>query len=217
MTILQFQELYFIAQGKDFDFDKSVKMAGVMSGKTPDEVDKMPMKRFNSLCAKIQKQFEVFNKDLKTGKPIRYAVVKGRFYQFNYTHKDINAGKYVEALTFGQDTVTNLHKIMATIATPMKLSGIKLVPTKRLHEDIAKDMESLNFMAAYQAAVFFYTLYNVSMQIIQPYLVSEAVTKGMRREEVEATLTNLTQIMDGFTMPNWSQNLKGYALNRFGV
>lgn len=216
MTILQFQELYFIAQGKDFDFDKSVKMAGVLTGKTPDQVDKMPMKRFNALCTKINKEFEIFNRDLKTGKPIRYAWINGHAYQFNYTHKDINAAKYVEALTFGKDTVANLHKIMATIATPMKLRGIKLVPTKRLHEDIAKDMEKLNFTAAYQAAVFFYTLYNVSMQIIQPYLLKEAVSKGMKKEEVEQTLMNLTKILDGFTMPNWYQNLKGYALSRFG-
>jgi hypothetical protein len=216
MTILQFQELYYIAQGKDIDIDKSIKMVGVITGQTPAQVEKMPMAKFNRICANITKSFEHLSSHLLKTKPQSIVFVKGRFYRLHYRidREPINAGKYVEAVTFGKDVVENLHKIMATIATPITWRGKEY---SRPHEDIAKDFESMDFKAAYHAAVFFYTHYRVSMQIIQPYLVKELVAKGQSREEVEVILNNSLTILDGFTMPKWSLNLRQYLLNRYGA
>ena len=60
MKVKQFQELYFISKGEDIDFDKSIKMVGVITGKVPDQVEAMKMKAFNKECAKIVKAFEIF-------------------------------------------------------------------------------------------------------------------------------------------------------------
>jgi hypothetical protein len=75
----------------------------------------------------------------------------------------------------------------------------------------------MDFEVAYHAAVFFYTLFNVSMQVIQPYLISEMIAKGIKKEEAMEILTTSQSILDGFIMPRWSQISKEYLLNRFGV
>lgn len=215
MTIKQFQELYFIAQNKEYDFDKSIKMVGVITGQTPEQIETMPMGKFNKVCQRIQKQFYVFDKNLLKGKPKKLVMVNGRFYRINYKvdKKPITAGKYVEVLTFGTSIVENLHKVMASIVTPVTFMG---KPYHREHDEIASDMESVNFEAAYHAAVFFYTQYKVSMQLIQPYLVKELTPMGVEKEAVIQTLSNLQNILDGFTMPKWSLNTRAYLLNRFG-
>lgn len=215
MTIKQFQELYFIAQNKEYDFDKSIKMVGVITGQTPEQIETMPMGKFNKVCQRIQKQFYVFDKNLLKGKPKKLVMVNGRFYRINYKvdKKPITAGKYVEVLTFGTSIVENLHKVMASIVTPVTFMG---KPYYREHNEIASDMESVNFEAAYHAAVFFYTQYKVSMQLIQPYLVKELTPMGVEKEAVIQTLSNLQSILDGFTMPKWSLNTRAYLLNRFG-
>jgi len=216
MTILQFQQLYFIAQGTEIDFDKSIKMVGVVTGQTPEQVEKMPMAKFNKLCRRITKAFQIFNKKLLNSKPSSLVVCKGRIYQLNYQvdRMPINAARYVEAITFGKDVIENLHKIMATIATPVTWRGKNYT---RPHADIANDFESMDFEAAYHAAVFFYTQYRVSMQIIQPFLVKELTAKGANREQAEEILNNSLAILDGFIMPKWSLNLRQYLLNRYGT
>lgn len=216
MTIKEFQELYYIAQSKEYDFDKSIKMVGVVTNKTPEQIEAMPMAKFNHICKRIQKQFEILDQNLIKGKLRKLLYINGRIYRINYRvdKKPFNAGKYVEVITFGKDVVQNLHKIMASIVTPINFFG-KAYDID--HEDIAKDMESINFRAAYHAAVFFYTQFSVSMQLIQPYLEKELKAKGVNKTQMEATLSNFINTLDGFTTPKWSQNLKAYLLNRFGA
>lgn len=221
MTILQFQELYYIGQSKDMDMDKSIKMVGVVTGLTPDQVDKIPMAKFNKICAKISDSFSVFDQKLLNTTPVKFVRSNGRTYRLHYRidRYPINAGRYVEVIEFGKDVVNNLHKIMASIAEPVKWSWRKMdfVPYKRDHSDISTDMEGVYFKAAYHAAVFFYTHYQVSMILIRPYLVKELMKKGIQKEEAVRTLTNLSTILDGFIMPKWSLNLKQYLLNRYGT
>jgi len=212
MKVKQFQELYFISKGEDIDFDKSIKMVGVLTGKTPEQVETMPMKKFNKQCATIVKAFEIFGKELIKGKPSKYLFVNGRIYRLNYDLQ--KASKYVEGITFAKDIINDIHKLLATIAEPINWRG-KVY--HREHADIAKDMENVDFEAAYHAAVFFYLQYQILMQVIQPYLVQEATKKGMAKETVTEALVNFNSLLGGFTMPTWSQNLKEYLLLRFGI
>ena len=214
MTIKTFQELHYIATGEDSDFDKSVKMVACLTGITPDKVDAMPMRKFNYYCRQIAKKFEVIAGKMHKGKPRNWVFVRGRLYRLQYDARKINAGKYVEALTFNNDVVQNLHKIMATIAVPVNWRG-KVV--QRNHDLIAADMEHLDFEVAYQCAVFFYLLYRVSMKVSLPYLVQQAVRQGADRQMTERALTDFISITDGFAMPNWYQTSREYLSNRFGL
>jgi hypothetical protein len=213
MTIKQFQELYYVATSDDMDFDKSIKMVGIVTGKTPEQVERMSMIKFNFLCGMVHRQFKIFEKDLMKGKPKKIVRVGKRFYKINYDVTKCKSSTYVEVSTFSTDIIQNLHKIMASIVTPVKFKWGKWVE----HEELASDLEQMDFEVAYHAAVFFYTLFNVSMQVIQPYLINEMMKKGIAKEEATEMLTNSQSILDGFIMPRWSLTSKEYLLNRFGI
>lgn len=213
MTIKQFQELYYVATSEDMDLDKSIKMVGIVTGKTPEQVEKMSMRKFNILCGAVHNHFKIFEKDLLKGKPKKIVRVGKRFYRINYDVTKCKSSTYVEVSTFSTDIIQNLHKIMASIVTPVKFKWGKWVE----HEDLASDLEQMDFEVAYHAAVFFYTLFNASMQVIQPYLINEMKKKGISKEEATEILTNSQSILDGFLMPRWSQTSKEYLLNRFGI
>lgn len=213
MTIKQFQELYYVATSEDMDLDKSIKMVGIVTGKTPEQVEKMSMRKFNILCGAVHNHFKIFEKDLLKGKPKKIVRVGKRFYRINYDVTKCKSSTYVEVSTFSTDIIQNLHKIMASIVTPVKFKWGKWVE----HEELASDLEQMDFEVAYHAAVFFYTLFNVSMQVIQPYLINELKKKGISKEEATEILTNSQSILDGFIMPRWSQTSKEYLLNRFGI
>ena len=213
MTIKQFQELYYVATSEDMDLDKSIKMVGIVTGKTPEQVEKMSMRKFNILCGAVHNHFKIFEKDLLKGKPKKIVRVGKRFYRINYDVTKCKSSTYVEVSTFSTDIIQNLHKIMASIVTPVKFKWGKWVE----HEELASDLEQMDFEVAYHAAVFFYTLFNVSMQVIQPYLINEMMKKGIAKEEATEMLTNSQSILDGFIMPRWSQTSKQYLYNRFGI
>ena len=213
MTIKQFQELYYVATSEDMDLDKSIKMVGIVTGKTPEQVEKMSMRKFNILCGAVHNHFKIFEKDLLKGKPKKIVRVGKRFYRINYDVTKCKSSTYVEVSTFSTDIIQNLHKIMASIVTPVKFKWGKWVE----HEELASDLEQMDFEVAYHAAVFFYTLFNASMQVIQPYLVNEMIKKGIAKEKAEKILMNSQSILDGFTMPRWSQTSREYLLNRFGI
>jgi hypothetical protein len=215
MTIKQFQELYYVATSTDIDLDKSIKMVGIVTNKTPEQVETMSMIRFNLLCAKVHNEFKIFERDLLKSKPRKIVRVGKHFYRINYDVTKAKASTYVEVATFSADIIQNLHKVMASIVTPIKFRWGKWVEID--HENMSKEMESMDFEAAYHAAVFFYTLFNVSMKVIQPYLVSEMIKKGVTKEKAMEVLTNSQSILDGFIMPRWSQTSKGYLYNRFGI
>jgi len=219
MTIKQFQELYYISESKENEFDKSIQMVGCVLGMTPDRVEKMNMVKFNLICARIQKQFDTLTNGLNKGKPVKIIRCKGRTYKINYEVPTIKAGKYVEVLTFSNDIINSLHKIMASIVEPVKWDwrSFQYIPYQREHIDIATDFEELNFDVAYQAAVFFCTLYKPLMQVSQPYLIQQAVKAGANREEVTLLLNNSIALLDGSQMPKWSQTLSKYVYNRFGI
>ena len=213
MTIKQFQELYYVATSDDMDFDKSIKMVGIVTGKTPEQVERMSMIKFNFLCGMVHRQFKIFEKDLMKGKPKKIFRVGKRFYRINYDVTKCKSSTYVEVSTFSTDIIQNLHKIMASIVTPVKFKWGRWVE----HEELASDLEQMDFEVAYHAAVFFYTLFNVSMRVIQPYLVSEMTKKGIAKEKAEEILMTSQNILDGFIMPRWSLTSKEYLLNRFGI
>jgi hypothetical protein len=213
MTIKQFQELYYVATSEDMDLDKSIKMVGIVTGKTPEQVEKMSMRKFNILCGAVHNHFKIFEKDLLKGKPKKIVRVGKRFYRINYDVTKCKSSTYVEVSTFSTDIIQNLHKIMASIVTPVRFKWGRWVE----HEELAADLEQMDFEVAYHAAVFFYTLFNVSMQVIQPYLISEMKKKGIGKEQATEILTTSQNILDGFIMPKWSQISKEYLLNRFGI
>ena len=213
MTVKQFQELYFIAQQKTDDpltnLENETKMISILKGIPVEKVDQLSISKFNRIRRQIHKSFDLLNQRFNQGKPRKLVFVNGRIYRINYDVKAIAASKFVESLTYGNKIVDNLHKILATIAEPVNIFGR---PYKRTHEERANDMERMDFEDAYHAAVFFYLLYRVCLNVSLPSLARKAKDKN-----AAPLLKTLLHILDGFQMPRWSVNLREYLLSRFGI
>lgn len=207
LTIKQFQQINNINKFEIDDLDKSIMFVQVLTGKSEFEVNQMKVKKFNKLCADVLKAFESMMVDLKKDKPKNLIKANGTWYWINYDIAKLDAGRYVETATFGVDLLDNLHKLMATMVVPMKWSwkGLKHVEYDAMnHEKIAEDMLQADFTHCYHAAVFFYALFKNSIISLESYLESQT----QKKEELKRAMMNFKNLSDGFTMPNWYQNLK---------
>lgn len=206
ITIKTFQNLFSIQNSTMDELDKSILLVQTLTGKSQFEIEKMKVKKFNKICAKINKVFENLSTEMTEGKPKNFIKANGNWYFINYDVSELTSGRYVETATFGNDVIGNLHKLMATMVNPVKLTwkGFKVLPydaTK--HSKVSEDMLQADFTVAYQANVFFYALFNHSILNLKDFL--EANVKD--KESVKLLLMNFKEVMDGFTMPNWCKNL----------
>lgn len=201
LSIQKFQELYIISQTEMDDTDKAIRLVQVVTGKTQEEVEEMPLPQFNSLCGEINKLF-----DFSNGKPTRTIRVGKNFYRVHLDINNLNAGRYVEVVKFSKHTIPNLHKIMASIVQPCTWYGRLLPYQANKHEQYADDMLQADFHTAYHSAVFFYALFSNLMRSSQAYLKAEAVKKGAKPEHVEQVLRDSQNILDGFILPKWLRN-----------
>jgi hypothetical protein len=207
LTIKQFQQINHINKLEIDDLDKSIMFVQVLTGKSEFEVNQMKVKKFNKLCSDVLKAFESMMVDLKKDKPTNLIKANGTWYWINYDVSKLDAGRYVETATFGVDLLDNLHKLMATMVVPMKWTwkGLKPIQYDAMnHEKVAEDMLQADFTHCYHASVFFYALFKNSIISLESYLESQTEKK----EELKRAMMNFKNLSDGFTMPNWYQNLK---------
>jgi len=209
VTISKFQELYKISLMDINEAEKSALLVQEFTGLSNAQVNKMPLKKFNTLCAKINKKFEAYGVELDNKKPQKYVAVKGRLYLLEYdlAKPPMNAGRYVELATYSEDVICNLNKIMATMCTPLKFTIKGLKRKEKNHRQVAEDMLDIDFEVAYQACVFFYAVFSKSIQASVTYFKTIATDTA----KVEEVLTNLAEFTDGFITAKWYRNLKVLA------
>jgi hypothetical protein len=209
VTISKFQELYKISLMDINEAEKSALLIQEFTGMSEAQVNKMPLKKFNSLCKSINEKFEAYGKELDEKKPQKYVAVKGRLYLLEYdlAKPPMNAGRYVELATYSDDVIGNLHKIMATMCTPLKFTFKGLKRKEKNHRQVAEDMLDIDFEVAYHSAVFFYAVFSKSIQASSIYFKTIATDSA----KVDKVLTNLAEFTDGFITAKWYQNLKALA------
>ncbi len=206
VTISKFQELYKISLMEINEAEKSALLVQEFTGLSEEQVNKMPLKKFNSLCKSINEKFEKYGKELDDKKPSKYVAIKGRLYLLEYdlAKPPMNAGKYVELATYSEDVIGNLHKIMATMCTPLKFTLKGLKRKEKNHKQVANDMLDIDFEVAYHSAVFFYAVFSKSITASVTYFKTIATETA----KVEQVLTNLAEFTDGFITAKWYRNLK---------
>jgi len=206
VTISKFQELYKISLMDINEAEKSALLVQEFTGLNESQVNKMPLKKFNTLCAKINKKFEAYGVELDNKKPSKYVAVKGRLYLLEYdlAKPPMNAGRYVELATYSEDVIGNLHKIMATMCTPLKFTLKGLKRKEKNHRQVAEDMLDIDFEVAYHACVFFYAVFSKSIQASASYFKTIATETA----KVDEVMRNLAEFTDGFITAKWYRNLK---------
>jgi len=207
VTISKFQELYKISLMDINEAEKSALLVQEFTGMSEAQVNAMPLKKFNKLCAEINKKFDAFGVELDEKKPQKYIAVKGRLYLLEYdlAKPPMNAGRYVELATYSDDVIGNLHKIMATMCTPLKFTLKGLKRKEKNHRQVAEDMLDIDFSVAYHSAVFFYAVFSKSITASATYFKTIATDTA----KVDEVLMNLAEFTGGFITAKWYKNLKG--------
>lgn len=205
LTIDKFQQLYRVAHSKLDDIDKSIQYVKIMTGKSESEIERMKVEKFNRICNVALKLFNISMEEIHNTKPKNFIFVGHKVYKINYDVKKLTANRYVEISTFGNNVIENLHKIMATLVQEVKFTwrGLRLVPyDSAKHEEVSEIMLKANFRECYHTCVFFCQLFKHSIVALKHF------TEGEEAEKMDQALTDFIKIMDGYTMPKWSQNLK---------
>jgi len=148
------------------------------------------------------------NKQTEKSKSKSIIRLNGNWYRLNYNlaKPPMNAGKYVEIATYSQDIIANMHRIMATMCTPVRLTFKGFVNTKKEidHSKLSDEMFDYDFAAAYQSCVFFYAVFSKSIQSSPIYFKSISPMKN----QMEAVVMNLHEVLVGYITQKWFQNLK---------
>lgn len=208
ITIGKFQELYNISQMEGTEIEKSMLLVQCLTNKTEDEVTAMADKKKKNLVDNINKAFQAFNNKTEKSKPKSIIRLNGKWYRLNYNlaKTPMNAGKYVEIATFSNDIISNMHRIMATMCTPVRLTykGFVNIYKELDHNKLSDEMLDYDFASAYQSCVFFYAVFSKSIQNSPIYFKSISANQI----QMETILMNLQKVMGGYITQRWFQNLK---------
>lgn len=205
VTIRQFQELFKVSESPLEPEDKVFEYVKILTDKDSREVDAMPVKKFNRIAKQAGKMITGYIDSVDSKKPAKFIKVNGTIYQLHYDISRMDAGRYVEGVTFASDPIGNLHKLLATMAVPMRWTwkGLKAQPYDAdRHEQVAEDMLDADFHVAYHACVFFYALLKE--------LMKDSITYGSQvDEDLRDRLEKLSErFLGGSITANWYLNLR---------
>lgn len=209
ISIKKFQELHDISQIESTQDEKASLLVQSLMDMNESEVKALPEWKYKQICKEINLAFEKFATEIG-GQVVKNVIfINKRFYWLNYdiAKTPMNAGRYVETATFATDIIKNMHKILATMATPMYLTwrGFKKVQIDSIHhEKIANEMLKLDFNVGYRSCVFFCKVFSESMTNSNTYFQTISPSQAM----MENCLKSLQGILDGCTMQNWFRSLK---------
>lgn len=208
LTVGQYQQLYAVAKSDLPVEEKQTQSVAILTGKTDEEVDNMPMIEFLALAREATAS--VGELRLNT-KPVSFLRSGKKLYQVNYKVGTLRAGQNTELQHWLKeaDWIGNMDKILASIVVPIKSYLWVKLPTRNRsedHEKVSEDMQQVDFSEAYGSVVFFCKVFAASINGIQPFLGKAMTKAGKTREEIQDFQTALTKTLDGFTTQSEWQN-----------
>ena len=206
ITVRQYQQMLPIIQNESFtDLDKLVKVICVLTGLSEDEVDSWPLQKVNEY-----KHLFEFDFKKEARKRIK---VNGKYYRLNWQVEKLPAARYIEAKTYSQNLVENLHRLMASCVMPQRKIGFMYFDKKynaANHEKYATDLLDAPFPFVYNACVFFYNVVNEWIKATLSYSEKE-LQKIMTKQQLNQLRQAFQSITDGFTALPLSQIMRESA------
>lgn len=205
VTVGQFQDLYKVSESPLEPEEKVFQYVKILTEMDDRQVDKLSVTKFNKIAKQAAKSLNGFMDVVDSGKPAKFIRVNGTTYQLHYDITRMDAGRYVEGVTFSSDPIGNLHKLLASMAVPMRWTwkGLRAQPYDAdRHEKVAADMLQADFRVAYHAAVFFYAL-------LKELMSSSSISGSPAEMEVMDRLGRLSErFLGGSITASWYRNLK---------
>lgn len=214
INVFQFQQIMDTIKTVDaIDYDISIRLAAIVTGKTEHQIDSMP----TSDLAKLLKDITFVATEIEP-KPARYIQTKNRRFRCVYDVRQIRAARYIEAKHFSGDIYHNLHRIAASLVVPQKRTWwggwVDDVYDAAIHDQYADDLLSAPITSVFGSVVFFYRVFKKLMVNSADYLTTELTTMGMNNQSVQA-VQNSWKILDGYIPPNWLHNTNVSRWRRF--
>jgi hypothetical protein len=214
VTIQKFQELNAIMKTEFGDYEKGIAYVATLHDCEVDEVEEMARKKpkkFGRTCAEISKTFvKIYG--ARDGKAVKYFRANGQKYRVHYEPKNEphNAGRYVEVATFSRDPINNLHKILASMVTPVRWSWFRWVPVKDpkrfTHARISLDFLEVEISKGYDAFVFFCQISNGSTRNFPGYFPTTTTTNPAEADYFDGSFPSISV---GYIrrrwLPKWSE------------
>ena len=202
LTLWQYQQLMPTISNPEKDWtelDAEVKQLCIVTGLTEHQIDSLSLTALKELRKEL-----AFLSEPIDGKPVNYIVTNGKRYRINYDIKNMPSARYIESKVFSKDTLTNLHKIAASMVIPQKRNWFgKWVDQDydaSKHEEYAADMQEANFVHIYHSLVFFYQVYKNWIEVSRDYMMAEITKAGMTKKQAAMVVNLLSESMDG-TIP----------------
>ena len=174
LTIGQFIRCKTISDFETDVLDKSIKMLAIVSNKTFDEIESMPI---NELTKALE-QFNEIEKLTSNTKVQMKFKVKGRRFECIWQTQKLGANQYIDATSFCKDEkeiVNNLHNILASICVERTWYGKKLKYNPENHKEIADLFyKHMKITQAYPILLFFCKYFEELVNNIQIYLEEES-------------------------------------------
>lgn len=185
ITIGQFQEIHD-AQKRLKGIDLTTRLLCIVNNVTENEIDNWTIEKFNKELSTID--------FLANEQPVNKHIVvfkhNGQRYKINYNMNRISYGQYCEVMQFKENYVENLHKLVASVCTPITWYGKEL---PKDHKQMSDSFSSLPFIVAQSVCVFFYQVLELYSIVTLPSLEKKTLEilnqKGATSEEYKQAQT----------------------------
>lgn len=176
ITVSQYQEIYSILKGK-VEFDEWVKILSILSGKSVDEIEALPIKTLKRYLSKL-----TFLTEFPKNKAKRLIFLKGKLYKLETNAENLSTAQYVSIKTFCQEgkQVENLDKICSVSFKRLTWRGWRQ-DVKTFNEDCERFKEAK--MSSVYGVVFFCSKVLIFLMVnTQDYLEAIKVIKEREKE-----------------------------------
>lgn len=197
ITVGQFQQLYDILIGQNFDheFERQIKLLSCLDDRPVDYYEALPIGELKRECARTA---FLSLEDMPVVKAPNELVIDGRRFRVIYEFNQLCAGQFIDVMTCAKNTeehVLNLDKTLAAICLPMngkKVGKYGDVP----FSEVADLMLKVPIVHAQAIALFFYRAWDHFLKVIPGYLEKKR-KKGKQLTEMEAIVQDLALTIDG--------------------
>jgi hypothetical protein len=179
LTIGQFIQCKTISDFETDAINKSIKMLAIVSNKTFDEIESMPIE---DLTRSLKEFSEIEKLTSNTKVKIKFRVKWKRFECIWQTQK-LGANQYIDATSFckdEKDIVNNIHNILASICVERTWYGKRLKYNPEKHKEVADLFYNhMKITQAYPIMLFFCKYLEELESNMQTFLTEE-VQKVMK-------------------------------------
>jgi hypothetical protein len=188
ITVGQFQQLYDIITGQNFDheLERGMHLLVCLEDKPVEYYEALPIKDLKDQCRQVAFLSVGEIPQVKTPQDIN---VGGQSFRVLYEFRDLCAGQFIDVMSIAktpEEHILNLNRMLAAICLPVE--GKKVQPYGKVpFDEVAELMLQLPIVQAQSIALFFYRVWNAFLNRI-PACLEKKVKRGKELTEAEKVI-----------------------------